>query len=109
MDVDDLHEEDVPRRVKRTRNDVMREMRQPNVQEQLLNTKSHYEEVIRLKDQEIDQLRHFNHNLTEENRVLKKAVAIQEQKLKETTYQGEQLHAVLSQVCSISSYQLKQS
>ena len=88
--------------MKRTRGDVMREMRQPNLLEemkqQLLATKSYYEGVIRQKDQEITQLRHNNGNLSEENRVLKKAVSIQEQKLKESTFHSEQLQAVLSQV-----------
>lgn len=102
MDCDGNEEEELPRRVKRTRGDVMREMRQPNLLEemkqQLLATKSYYEGVIRQKDQEITQLRHNNGNLSEENRVLKKAVSIQEQKLKESTFHSEQLQAVLSQV-----------
>ena len=102
MDVDGTEEEELPRRVKRTRGDVMREMRQPNLQDewqqQLAATRSYYEDVVRQKDQEIVQLRHSSGNLSEENRVLKKAVSIQEQKLKESTLHNEQLQAVLSQV-----------
>ena len=104
MDVDGIEEEEIPRRVKRTRGDVMREMRQPNsqddIKQQFFPTRSHYEEVIRQKDNEISQLRHSNNSLTEENRILKKAVSIQEQKLKESTFHSEQLQVILSQAAA---------
>ena len=59
---------------------------------------SRYEESKQRSEIEITQLKAANATLSDENRILKKAVALQEHKLREANHQGRQLQDILSQV-----------
>jgi hypothetical protein len=104
MDRSPEFDDSIQRRMKRTRDDMKETTTiKANTLHEEFNKHvtllhAQFEAALKSKETEMSHVQVMNEGLYEENRILKKAVAIQDQKLRESYQQGQQLQEILAQV-----------